>query len=109
MLHDVTEGTKMELFLPEFFEEEEIRERADVPEDLQGYCLELPDGKLQCPKYFNRMDIGNYLNHSNNANLRWDEHSKTYLAARDIKAGEELLSDYRQLEPDFDPTTYPSP
>lgn len=108
MLHDVAEGTMMELFTPEFFKEERTLDRVEVPAELQGYCLELPDGKLQCPGNFSRMDIGNYLNHSDHANLRWDEHTKSYFAARDIKAGEEIFSDYRQLEPDFDSREYTS-
>ena len=93
ILHDVQAGTRMEVFLNDF--EEELRKEEDVPEELRGYCVDREDGMLQCPKYFNRMDIGNYLNHSNDANLRWD--GKAYYAARDIKAGEELFADYRQL------------
>ncbi|MBI4087105.1 SET domain-containing protein [Candidatus Kaiserbacteria bacterium] len=93
-LHDIAKGTHMALFLKDF--EEMMYKPEDVPEELQGYCLDLPDGKLQCPKYFNRMDIGNYLNHSENANIRW-EGEKGYFAARDIRKGEEILADYRQL------------
>jgi len=94
LLHDVAEGTYMEVFLKDF--EEEVVSSNDVPEALQGYCLDQEDGKLLCPKFFNRMDIGNYLNHSDNANLRWEE-GKGYFSKRDIKAGEELFADYREL------------
>ena len=104
ILHDVAKDTHMELFLPDF--EEEIRNKEDVPKDLRGYCLDREDGKLQCPKYFNRMDIGNYLNHSNNANLRWEK-GKGYFAARDIKSGEELFANYRELgEPESNESYY---
>ncbi|MDP3982067.1 MAG: SET domain-containing protein, partial [bacterium] len=53
-------------------------------------------GKLLCPKFFNRMDIGNYINHSENANMRYEK-GKGYFAKRDIKAGEELLANYKEL------------
>lgn len=68
-LHDIAEGTYMELFLKDF--QEELRNEKDVPEELRGYCLNHESGKLLCPKFFNRMDIGNYLNHSKNPNLRY--------------------------------------
>ena len=72
--------------------------KENVPEELQGYCLDQEDGKILCPKFFNRMDIGNYLNHSaENANLRYEK-GKGFFASRDLKKGEELLADYRQLE-----------
>lgn len=94
LLHNVTQGTYLELFREDF--EEEVREVHDVPEELQGYCLHREDGKLLCPKMFNRLGIGNYINHSENANMRY-ENGKGYFAKRDIKAGEELLANYREL------------
>ncbi|MDB5259934.1 MAG: hypothetical protein JWN37_165 [Candidatus Nomurabacteria bacterium] len=95
-LHDIDKDTYMELFLPDF--EEEILDIKDIPEELQMYCLDRQDDKLQCPKYFNRMDIGNYLNHSENANLKWEEgKGKGYFASRNIKKGEELFSNYKEL------------
>lgn len=93
-LHDIAAGTHMELFLPDF--QEELLDANEVPEALQGYCLTQSDGKLLCPKFFNRLDIGNYLNHSETANLTYEK-GKGYSAARDIKEGEELFANYRQL------------
>ncbi len=94
----------MELFLPDF--QEEIVDTEDIPEELQVYCLDKEDGKLQCPKYFNRMDIGNYLNHSNTPNLRWEE-GVGYFALREIKKGEELFADYKELgEPESTRDSY---
>jgi SET domain-containing protein len=93
--HDITEGAHMEVFLPDF--EEEVYDEKDIPEELRGYCLDREHGKILCPKFFNRMDIGNYLNHSaEKANLRYEK-GKGYFAARDIRKGEELFADYRQL------------
>ncbi len=93
-LHDVAESTHMELFLKDF--EEELLEKNDIPKELRGYCIYQGGGKALCPKFFNRMDIGNYLNHSENANLKW-ERGKGYFAKRNIKAGEELFGNYREL------------
>jgi len=64
--------------------------------NFRGYCLNHESGKLLCPKFFSRMDIGNYLNHSENPNLRYEK-GKGYFAKRDIKAGEELFGNYREL------------
>ncbi len=94
-LHDIAEGTYMELFLPDF--QEELRNKADVPEELRGYCLDQEGGKILCPKFFNRMDIGNYLNHSTeNANVKYNK-GKGYFTTRDIQKGEEILANYQQL------------
>jgi SET domain-containing protein len=93
-LHGIAEGTHLELFRKDF--QEEIREVGDVPEELRGFCLNREDGKLLCPKFFNRMDIGNYVNHSENANMRYQK-DEGYFAKRDIKAGEELFANYREL------------
>lgn len=94
-LHDIAEGAHMEVFLPDF--EEELIDKNEIPKELQGYCLDQEGGKLLCPKHFNSLDIGNYLNHSTEkANLRYEK-GKGYFASRDIRKGEELLADYRQL------------
>lgn len=92
-VHDIQKDTRLELFTNDF--EEEFRDKEEVPTALQGYCLDHESGKLQCPKYFNRMDIGNYLNHSQNANTRWD--GSAYYATRDIQEAEEIFSNYKEL------------
>ena len=67
-LHDIAEGTYLELFREDF--QEEVCEVSDVPKELQGFGLGSEDGKLLCPKLFNRVDIGNYINKSENKNMR---------------------------------------
>ncbi len=93
-LHDIAKDTYMELFLEDF--KEEIYAEKDIPEELRGYCLRQRNGEILCPKYFNRMDIGNYINHSENSNMRYEK-GKGYFAKMDIKAGEELFANYREL------------
>lgn len=93
-LHDIAEGAYLDLFLKPF--EEELRDENDVPEELRGYCISQKDSKLLCPKFFNRMDIGNYLNHSDNSNTVY-KNGAGYFAKRDIKKGEEIFADYRDL------------
>lgn len=66
----------MELFLKDF--QEEVYDKEDVPEELRGYCIDQEEGKILCPKFFNRMDIGNYLNHSEDANVRYEKGSGYY-------------------------------
>lgn len=98
-LHDIVKDTYMELFLKDF--QEEIHDKKEIPEELQGYCLNQEDGKLLCPKFFNRMDIGNYLNHSENPNVRYEK-GKGYFSVCDIKKGEEILANYRDLDEPVD-------
>ncbi len=94
-VHDIAKDTYMELFLKDF--EEETANKEDVPVELRGYCVNLPENKILCPKFFNRMDIGNYLNHSESANERYEK-GKGYFSARDIQKGEEILANYRELD-----------
>jgi len=94
-LHDIANDTYMELFLEDF--EEEIHDEKEIPEELRGYCLHQGNGKILCPKFFNRMDIGNYLNHSENPNVRYEK-GKGYFSVRDISKGEEILANYRDLD-----------
>ncbi len=102
-LHDIDKNTYVELFLKDF--QEELHDKNDVPKELQVYCLNHKSGKLLCPKYFNRMDIGNYLNHSEAPNLRY-KNGNGYFALRDIKAGEELFMNYRELGESDDKRDY---
>ena len=60
ILHDVAKDTRMELFLPDF--EEELRDKDDVPKELQGYCQNHLSARSflkawNCPK-----NISNLLN-----------------------------------------------
>lgn len=60
----------------------------------QRFCVRDGDG-YHCPKHWNRMSIGWYLNDSAEPNLSHDDY--VYRARRTIRAGEELLIDYDEL------------
>lgn len=57
-----------------------------------------------CPKRFNHMYIGWYINHSKTPNIGPDTEriSNFYKAIRDIDADEELFLDYSLLDHDID-------
>jgi hypothetical protein len=57
------------------------------------FCV-LKDGNLGCPKNFNMLTVGWYLNNSkDNPNVRCID-NYDFIALRDIKKGEELIVDY---------------
>jgi hypothetical protein len=57
------------------------------------FCV-LKGNELGCPKNFNALTVGWYLNHSKeNANVGCDENFD-FITVRDVSEGEELLSDY---------------
>ena len=59
------------------------------------------DGKWWMPNAgLQKLDMSYFLNHSDNANMESDEFG-TFTAIRDIKAGEELTSNYNQYDDDI--------
>ena len=53
-------------------------------------------GGFYMPPNFSHMEIGWYMNHSENPNAYHDE-NYNYYASRDIKGGEEITIDYSKL------------
>jgi SET domain-containing protein len=47
-----------------------------------------------CPKNFNVLTVGWYLNESKNPNVSYDKKTSGFFALRDIEADEELTADY---------------
>ncbi|MES2122317.1 MAG: SET domain-containing protein-lysine N-methyltransferase [Chlamydiota bacterium] len=90
-IHDIDIGVQV---LPKFSPRE--AKISDIPAEFLSYCISLDDEKCLCPKEFDRMEIGWYLNHSKNPNVekRADGNVYTIMA---IKAGEEILIDYNQF------------
>jgi SET domain-containing protein len=105
-IRDIPKGTRL------FDGNEEItwideRQIAQLPPSLremyEDFCI-IKDGRYGCPRNFNSLTMGWYLNDSPTPNVILDDDYNMY-AARDISKGEELTIDssrfseqpYRQL------------
>jgi hypothetical protein len=93
--HDIKKGTYLRLFNEENVEVSRLRNKKDVPEVFQEYCVDRGD-MLLCPSDFGHMEVGWYLNHSKDPNAYHKDYN--YYALRDIKEGEEIIIDYNTLE-----------
>lgn len=91
--HDISNGTKLALFDYEY--KSRVMKEEDLKEPFIHYCVAQEDGTWRCPRAFNRMEAGWYLNHSTEPNAI--NKSDAYYATRDIKSGEEILIDYNNL------------
>ncbi len=68
---------------------------ADVPANFLKFCIFLNQEECLAPERFDRMEIGWYLNHSHDPNIK--KIPGGIIALRDIKMDEEILMDYNQL------------
>lgn len=73
-------------------------ESFDAPEEakklVRDFCA-LQDGIYFVPNYgIDAIDKSYFLNHSENPNMTTPDKGETFLAARDIAAGEELTANY---------------
>lgn len=68
----------------------------EIPPDFLKYCIFLNDEECLCPERFDRMEIGWFINHADEPNLekKAEDH---IVSLREIKAGEEILINYNQL------------
>jgi SET domain-containing protein len=91
-IHAIPAGTQV--FVGKFSPRK--MEIKSIPPELIKYCIFLNDKECLCPERFDRMEIGWYINHSDKPNI-----SKTseghIVSIRNIKADEEILIDYNQL------------
>jgi hypothetical protein len=75
--------------------------RAEVPDQLVGFCADRGD-TLICPPDFGFMPIGWYLNHATDPNAEprggYSETGYRFFAIRDIDPGEEITINYNSLE-----------
>jgi SET domain-containing protein len=94
-VHVIEKGTYLRLFGEENVEVSILREKKDVPELFQEYCVDRGD-MVSCPKDFGCMEVGWYINHSKDPNAYHKDYN--YYALRDIKEGEEITIDYNTLE-----------
>lgn len=91
--HDIPKGT---LVFSGSHSPRKIKTK-DVPKDFLKYCIFLNDEECLIPERFDRMEIGWYLNHSDSPNISRTL-EKRMITIRDIKAGEEILCDYNELD-----------
>lgn len=72
-----------------------------LPEALRDFLYTYlwvgPDGA-----WYGSHDIARFTNHSNTPNMRWDEATKTTVAARYIDIGEELTENYEEFDHVFE-------
>lgn len=90
--HNIPKGTRV------FSEKRPPRKMKikDIPDEFLKYCTFKNDEQCICPKRFDRMEIVYYVNHSNNPNISVTAERKV-VSICDIKAGEEILFDYNEL------------
>lgn len=69
--------------------------RKEIPPDFLKYCIFINDEECRCPERFDRIEIGWYINHSHHPNI--GKINTLMYALRDIKAKEEILIDYNEL------------
>lgn len=67
----------------------------DIPSPFEMYCIHRVDGLIR-PVDFGCMEVGWYLNHSNEPNAYHQDYD--FYALRDIQTGEEIFINYHSLE-----------
>jgi SET domain-containing protein len=72
-----------------------IRKVADVPSEFISYCILINKDECLSPQEFDHMELGWYLNHSNNPNVAKRADGNLY-TLRKIEDGEEILVNYNQ-------------
>lgn len=78
--------------------EAEIMDNPAIPESVKKYVDDIcvyRDGCYFVPKEgLNNITISSFINHSEDPNIKVDVMRGNFVALRDIKAGEEITSDY---------------
>jgi SET domain-containing protein len=91
--HDIAAGEKV---LTGKFTNRKLKTK-EIPEEFLRYCIFINDEECICPEKFDRMEIGWFLNHSNDPNIAKIA-DEAFIAIRDIKRGDEILIDYNKLD-----------
>jgi hypothetical protein len=92
-VHPINEGVRLK-FHPDQFEFQRLKRDA-IPEAFLMYCIAEEDDWYRCPLFFNRMEIGWYLNHSHAPNVMRKEDG--LYSSCFINTGDELCIDYNIL------------
>lgn len=102
--HDIPSGTL--LFNNPEGHKIRILKIKDVPQEFSQYCVYVNDDECWAPERFDRMEMGWYINHSHTPNIASKKDVKkndmnvikpNLYAIKDIKAGDEILMDYNEL------------
>src|SRR5271163_2143903 len=97
------------------FHELRILSIKEVPQDFLKYCIYMNDEQVVAPERFDRMEIGWFINHSSTPNIENrhpirnskradiaqmlnDMRIRSIYTKRAIKAGEEILINYNNLD-----------
>lgn len=104
--HDIAKGT----LLVNQGHNTRILKIKDVPAEFLSYCAYINNEECVGPERFDRMEIGWFINHSDTPNIasnksvlrNFDIRSGkvpafSFYALKDIKAGDEILIDYNEL------------
>lgn len=93
--HNIAKGAKCSFFEDEgrFYTLEEANRTPRLKMFLQFYGVWKENG-WWCSSSHSTMGVGWYMNHSKNPNVGYAEKGWQWIALRDIKAGEEIFSDY---------------
>lgn len=89
--HDIPQGTKILNHLE--YREYDLK---SLPPELRKYCQFLSEDTALGPERFDRMEVDWFLNHSFDPNVA-EVREDYWIAVKEIKAGDELLMDYTQL------------
>jgi uncharacterized protein len=103
----IPKGTKIWKFQPGFDLETEKNELDKLPEIAKKSFLKYAYFNSDTNKYILCFDDARFFNHSDNPNCIEEKYSEEEgegitVAARDIQKGEELTSNYREYDADFD-------
>lgn len=74
--------------------------RDEIPETFRVYCIAEPDDWYRCPLFFNQMEIGWYINHSDTPNTM--KKADGLYSSCCIAAGDEIFIDYNILNEPHD-------
>jgi hypothetical protein len=67
-LHDIASGVWLEV-IPRGYQARKFK-RHELPDELRSYCVAKGNDIYTCPRQFNRMEIGWYMNHSHELHCR---------------------------------------
>lgn len=105
--HDIASGTVL------LTREHALRRMniKDIPADWQKFCVYINSQECFAPEQFDRMEIGWFINHSDNPNVAPKDPIESldevdlskkaaypFVALKDIKAGEEITVDYNYMK-----------